>query len=312
MRDTFIKTFSKMIKKNKKLMLVTADLGFGVLDNFIKKYPNNFINVGVAEQNMIGIATGLSKKGFNVFVYSLGNFPTLRCLEQIRNDAAYHAANIKIVNVGGGFSYGQLGFSHHATEDLSIMRAIPEVNIISPFDELETEQATKFMAMKRGLFYFRLDKKRKVSDHITSKKRLKKNKFIFGKMSLLIDGKDIIIFSIGGIVNDLFQVCKKLNDNNIYPSLVSCHTLKPLDNIAIKRLCNDNSKIFVVEENSKIGGLASGIADVCMNNSIKPKVFQSYGIENKFIKEVGDREHLLKISKIDSSSLYKKIRNSIK
>ena len=145
MRDKFIEIFSKLVKKNNKLILITADLGFGVLDNFAKTYTNNFINVGVAEQNMIGVATGLSKKGFNVFVYSLGNFPTIRCLEQIRNDAAYHNSNIKIVNVGGGFSYGQLGFSHHATEDLSIMRAIPEVNVISPFNEYETEKATKLV-----------------------------------------------------------------------------------------------------------------------------------------------------------------------
>jgi len=311
MRDIFIKTLSQLVKKNKKIMLITADLGFGVLDNFIKNYPNNFINVGVAEQNMIGVATGLSKKGFNVFVYSLGNFPTLRCLEQIRNDAAYHNSNIKIVNVGGGYSYGQLGFSHHSTEDLSIMRTIPEVNIISPFDKFETEQATKFLVNAKGLFYFRLDKSRTSTKTTEPIIYSRKRKFEFGKMSILIEGKDLLIFSIGGIINDLFQVCKKLKEININPTLISCHTLKPLDSKLIKKICNNSSKIFTIEENSLTGGLGSGLAELVIKHSIKPKIFKSYGIENKFLKEVGDRKYLLQLLNLDPNSLYHKIKNLI-
>ena len=307
MRDKFIETFTNLVEKNKKLILITADLGFGVLDNFIKKYPKNFINVGVAEQNMIGVATGLSKKGFNVFVYSLGNFPTMRCLEQIRNDAAYHNSNIKIVNVGGGYSYGQLGFSHHATEDLSIMRTIPEVNIISPFDEYETQKATKFLAKAKGVYYFRLDKKRPNVNNTQININTKRQNYIYGKMSTIFSGKDLVIFSIGGILNDVINVCKNLEKKKIIPTLVSCHTLKPIDKIMIKKLCKNNKKIIVIEENSKIGGLASAIGDVCLENSIQPKVFKSFGIENKFIKEVGDRDYLLKLSKLDENSLTKEI-----
>ena len=142
-------------------------------------------------------------------------------MEQIRNDAAYHGANIKIVNVGGGFSYGQLGFSHHAMEDLSIMRAIPDVNIISPFDEVETEQATKFMAMKKGLFYFRLDKKN--LDNITSAIRLKKNKLYLEKCHYWLMAMCDNCFNWGSWT--IYFKLQKLNDINIYPSLVSCHTL---------------------------------------------------------------------------------------
>ena len=117
MRDHFISTLTKVAEKDKNIILITGDLGFGVLDNFIDKYPNQFINAGVAEQNMTGIATGLGMDGKIVFTYSIGNFNTLRCLEQIRNDACYHDANVNIVSVGGGFSYG-IGYSHHATEVL--------------------------------------------------------------------------------------------------------------------------------------------------------------------------------------------------
>ena len=122
MRDLFIKTLSELSEENSDIILITGDLGFGVLDDFRKRFPDNFINAGVAEQNMTGIATGLALEGKKVFTYSIGNFPTLRCLEQIRNDACYHNANVKIVSIGGGFSYGALGISHHATEDLAILR----------------------------------------------------------------------------------------------------------------------------------------------------------------------------------------------
>jgi transketolase len=125
MRTAFINRLQQLAETNPRLFLVTGDLGFGVLDAFEKKFPRQFLNVGVAEQNMTAVATGLALEGYTVFTYSIGNFPTLRCLEQIRNDTCYHGANVKVVSIGGGFSYGQLGMSHHATEDLSIMRALP-------------------------------------------------------------------------------------------------------------------------------------------------------------------------------------------
>lgn len=305
MRDDFIKTLTDIVSKNKKIILVTADLGFGVLDEFIKKFPKNFLNVGVAEQNMIGIATGLSKKGFNVFVYSIGNFPTLRCLEQIRNDAVYHKSNVKIVTAGAGYSYGQLGFSHHATEDVSIMNAIPELKIISPYNSFETIMATKYLAENKGTFYFRLDKKRANKKLEINKEIF--NKFLFGKISKILNGKDLAIFSYGGILNDVIEICNNLKSKNIKPTLLSCHSLKPLDKNGIKKICRKFKKIFVIEENSLIGGLGSEISRLCLENNINPQLFKTFGIKDKFIKEVGDRDHLLKISKIDKKYCLKKI-----
>jgi transketolase len=305
MRDDFIKTLTDIVSKNKKIILVTADLGFGVLDEFIKKFPKNFLNVGVAEQNMIGIATGLSKKGFNVFVYSIGNFPTLRCLEQIRNDAVYHESNVKIVTAGAGYSYGQLGFSHHATEDVSIMNAIPELKIISPYNSFETIMATKYLAENKGTFYFRLDKKR-ANKKLETNKEIS-NKFLFGKISKILNGKDLAIFSYGGILNDVIEICNNLKSKNIKPTLLSCHSLKPLDKNGIKKICRKFKKIFVIEENSLIGGLGSEISRLCLENNINPHLFKTFGIKDKFIKEVGDRNHLLEISKIDKKYCLKKI-----
>ena len=134
MRDTFVKTLMHIAQKDKNVILITGDLGFGVLKPFWEKFPDQFINAGIAEQDMTGFAAGMALSGKTVFTYSIGNFPTLRCIEQIRNDCAYHNANVKIVCVGGGFTYGSLGMSHHATEDIAVMRALPNVTVMAPGD----------------------------------------------------------------------------------------------------------------------------------------------------------------------------------
>ncbi|MEX2031445.1 MAG: transketolase, partial [Dehalococcoidia bacterium] len=132
MRDAFVRALETEAEHDARIMLITGDLGFGVLDGYAERRPSQFLNAGVAEQNMTGVATGLAMAGRVVFTYSIGNFPILRCLEQIRNDAAYHDANVNVVSIGAGFSYGVLGMSHHATEDLAIMRALPGIVIASP------------------------------------------------------------------------------------------------------------------------------------------------------------------------------------
>ena len=136
MRDTFVKTLCSICETNKDIELITGDLGFGVLKPFFEQFPNQFTNAGIAEQNMTSLAAGMALEGKTVFTYSIGNFPTLRCLEQIRNDCAYHNANVKIVCVGGGFVYGSLGMSHHATEDISVMRSIPNMAVFCPGDAI--------------------------------------------------------------------------------------------------------------------------------------------------------------------------------
>ena len=143
MRNAFIQELLEQAKNNDKIQLITGDLGYGVLNEFWEKYPNQFINAGIAEQAMTGIATGMALEGNIVFTYSIANFPTMRCLEQIRNDCAYHNANVKIVAVGGGLVYGAHGMSHHATEDIAIMRALPNVVVTAPADPIEAKYITR-------------------------------------------------------------------------------------------------------------------------------------------------------------------------
>lgn len=156
MRDSFVRSVLKLAKNDKNIEIVTGDLGFGVLRPFWEEMPDQFINAGIAEQNMTAMAAGMALEGKNVFTYSIGNFPTLRCLEQIRNDCAYHGANVKIVCVGGGFVYGSLGMSHHATEDLAVMRILPDVNVFAPADKVEAAAVGKAAAELHGTCYIRL------------------------------------------------------------------------------------------------------------------------------------------------------------
>ena len=156
MRTAFIQALSERAAADPRITLVVGDLGFGVVTDFAKRFPRQYLNVGVAEQNMTGLAAGMAMAGRIVFTYSIANFPTLRCLEQIRNDVCYHGANVVVVAVGGGLSYGALGMSHHATEDIAILRSLPQMTVIAPGDPVETTAAVGAAAAGIGPVYLRL------------------------------------------------------------------------------------------------------------------------------------------------------------
>ena len=158
MRTSFINQLLEEAKKNDKIFLVIGDLGYHVVEPFAETIPERFLNAGIAEQNMAGVAAGLSMTGYNVYIYSIGNFPTLRCLEQIRNDIAYHKANVKIVSVGAGYAYGSLGATHQATEEIGALRVIPNMVVATPGDPVEARAIAKFSAEYDGPMYIRLGK----------------------------------------------------------------------------------------------------------------------------------------------------------
>ena len=159
MRNIFIDELTKAAKKNKKIILVVNDLGYSVIENFAKKFPNQFFNAGVAEQNMMGLASGLAMEGNHVFVYSIGNFPSFRCAEQIRNDIDYHNLPVTIVNAGGGLGYGSLGYSHHSLQDYALLRIFPNILIASPCDNMEARSCVRYLIKNPQPSYLRLVKK---------------------------------------------------------------------------------------------------------------------------------------------------------
>ena len=302
MRDAFASELKNLISKDSQIILITADLGFGVFDEIRNEYPDNFINVGVAEQNMVGIATGLALQGFKIFTYSIANFATLRCLEQIRNDASYHELNINVVSVGGGFSYGALGMSHHASEDISIMRAIPGITVSTPSSNYEAVETTKYLVNSHGVGYLRIDKSSISDDKFIEKE------FNFGKCRKLQEGQEVSIFCCGGIIEEAYLAANRLKEHGIGCRIMSTHTVKPIDVNSIQKASKETKGIITLEEHNKIGGLGGAISEICMNHSIRPGFFKSIGIEDTFSTVVGSQKFLRKYYKLDSIFIEKEIK----
>lgn len=303
MRDAFIDSLSNIAEHDKDIFLITGDLGFGVLEDFEKRFPDQFLNVGVAEQNMTGIATGLALNGYKVFTYSIANFTTLRCLEQIRNDACYHNANVNVVSIGGGFGYGALGMSHHATEDLSIMRALPNIQTIVPGDDYETIEATKYLCRTPGPSYLRLERGSVI---------LESNQhevFTYGKFRKLTTGQDIAIFCSGGMTQVATNIIKTLKTINISATIYSVHSLKIMDEEAILHAVNNHKAIITIEENNLLGGMGSAICEYCMDNNIQPKSFKRMGLQDIYSSVVGSQNYLRNFYNLGEEALLQNIKS---
>ncbi len=287
MRDAFIKTLIKEAGKNKKIYLLTGDLGFTVLEKFQKKFPDRFFNVGVAEQNMMAVAAGLGLAGKIVFVYSMATFATLRALEQIRNDIARHQLAVVIVGSGAGFCYGQAGFSHQALEDLSLMRSIPDMTILCPADPMETIWATRQAIKLKKPVYLRLGKK--------EEPRIYKNmpRLRLGKGRILRRGKDVALFATGNLVDNALQAAEILSLKKIQAAVVSMHTLKPLDIDLIKDFSRKFSVLVTIEEHYLQGGLGSAVAEVLAEEKEKPRLIR-LAIPHRLITEIGSQDFLRK------------------
>lgn len=287
MRNSMVRALFELANNNQDIILITADLGFGLFEDFSEKFPGQFINIGVAEQNMIGVATGLALEGKIVFVYSIGNFPTLRCLEQIRNDACYHNLNINIVCMGAGFSYGALGMSHHATEDIAIMRSLPGTTVISPSTEDEAYFATTELSKRNGVGYLRLDKSK-----VSTRNKKPKNDLEIGKGNILKDGLDYTIIACGGIVEEALLAADDLDKYNINCKVVSMHTIKPIDNALIQDCVKNSKGIVSLEEGNITGGLGSAILESCSITGEFPLKMKTLGVNNEYVSIVGSQEYL--------------------
>lgn len=297
MRNAFIERLSQLAEFDSRLFLVTGDLGFGVLEDFARRFPRQYLNAGVAEQNMSAVATGLALEGHIVFTYSIGNFPTLRCLEHLRNDACYHGANVKVVSVGGGFSYGQLGMSHHATEDLSIMRALPGIRVCAPASRFETRGAIDAVIALEGPAYLRLERAAAGFDDRSS------NPFVFGRARVLRDGPDLTLIGTGGIVAELVAAAESLDAMGVQCRVISLHTIKPLDTDSLIAAAEQTGGILTVEENTVLGGLGGAVAEACLEHGVRPRKFHRLGIHDSYTSVVGDQNFLRAVVGIDRRAI---------
>lgn len=296
MRDAFIQRLEQMVEADPRIFYITGDLGFGVIDRLVQRFPRNTLNAGVAEQNMTGLATGIALEGRIVYTYSIGNFPTLRCLEQIRNDAAYHGANVKVVCVGGGFSYGSLGMSHHATEDLAIMRAL-SIPTIAPGCIWEAAEATEALASTSGTCYLRLDKS---SAGNTGRPN---ERFMVGKARVLRDGSDVTLIATGGILGAAMAAADELDRRRISCRVISMHTVFPIDEAAILAAARETGGIVTVEEHIAQGGLGSAVAEVCLDRGVTPPGFHRVALREGLVSAVGTQVYLRERFGIDERAI---------
>ena len=297
MRDHFIQRLGELVQQDPNILLITGDLGFGVFDEFRENYPDNFINVGVAEQQMTGLATGLALEGKTTFTYSIANFATLRCLEQIRNDAAYHGANVNVVCIGGGFSYGALGISHHATEDLAILRSIPDITVVAPCGYWETMAATAAIAQEPGTAYLRLDKSAGDDSAITAGES-----FRLGCARTLHPGTDCTIITAGGILEEVQKAAAELSSKNIAARVISMHTIKPIDVETVLTAATETNALITVEEHTVNGGLGSAVLEVLADHEQFTRVLR-IGLEGGFSSIVGSQQYLRQQYKLDAASI---------
>jgi transketolase len=294
MRDSFIRALTDLAGEDSRVMLVNGDLGFAVLDHFIARFPDNYVNAGIAEQNMTAVACGMALAGARAYTYSIGNFPTLRCLEQLRNDVCHHRADVTAVAVGGGFSYGPLGMSHFATEDLAILRALPEMTVVAPSDPWQAYALTRQLHARGGPAYLRLDK---------SNAGLNERPVELGKAATVRDGGDAVAFASGGVLGEAVAAADRLAGEGIALRVLDVHTIKPFDTEAICAAARACRHVVTIEEHTVVGGLGAAVAEACLEGGVAVRGFRRIGLADLYPAVVGDQAYLRARYGIDADAV---------
>ncbi|KYJ87175.1 transketolase family protein [Sulfurovum riftiae] len=287
MRNTFVKTLVKLAQEDDRIFLITPDLGFSVLEEFEEKFPDRFLNVGIAEANAVSIASGLALSGKITYVYSIMPFVTMRPFEQIRVDVAYMNTNVRLVGVGAGLTYGPAGATHHSIEDIAIMRALPNMTIFAPSDPLEVEKITAESIDHKGPIYFRLAKKGEpiISTEVAN--------IQIGKANIIRQNpqSSIAILFTSNASDIAIEVTDNLENLGKHTDLISIHTIKPFDYDLLENLLSTKQYIFSIEEHSIIGGLGSVIAEYIAESHYNP-IFKRFALPDEYSHYVGSQQYI--------------------
>ena len=297
MRDAFVRALVGEMAKDERIILITGDLGFGVLQPIWDRFPDRILNAGIAEQGMVGLAAGLASTGKIVLVYSIGNFPPLRPLEQIRNDCAYPGANVKIVCVGGGFVYGSLGMSHHATEDMAIMRALPGVTCFAPGDPAEAEAVTRAAIRAEGTCYIRLGRGNEPKVHADAV-----TDWYLPAPLTIRKGRDIALLSTGGILTQTTEAARILEKRGISAEVVSFPCFKPMDTYALKQLTERFPILLTAEEHNVTGGFGSAVCEITAELGNGCRIYR-VGLHDLYTAVVGNQQYLREVYGMDAESI---------
>lgn len=303
MRNHVIDELIRLGKYNQKIMLVTADLGFNVVEGFQNAYPNRYINVGISEQNMASISAGLALEGNMVFTYSIGNFPTLRCIEQIRNLICYHHANVKILAVGGGFAYGSLGMTHHATEDIAMMRALPNMKVYVPADAIEAVACLHEMCKYDGPCYLRMARGKEPNLHEWPVQNIIDVNHI---LPIIEEGADVVFLTTGTILSEAIKIQSKLKGCNIKSSVYSIPSIKPVDKEKIISLATTVKLLVTMEEHNIIGGLGGVVAEILSGLRNHAPLLR-LGLNDTFTQKVGNQEYLRECYDLSCDKVLEKV-----
>ena len=305
MRTAFIEKLTDLAKKRKDIYLLTADTGYTVFEQFKEMFPDRYLNIGISEANMIGVASGLALSGKVVFVYAIVPFVTMRCFEQIRIDLCYQKLPVKIIGVGGGLCYGQAGATHHAIEDIGVMCCLPNMTVICPGDPVETRCCVEDSMDLKGPCYIRINKK---GDPLLHDDLFKWRGI--GNGIILKKGSNPVIIATGNMLNTSVAVCEILSEKGLRPTVVSMHTIKPMDRELIKGLTRERTLLVSIEEHSTYGGLGMQIANVIVEENLPAKLIK-FAIDDCFVNVVGDQEYLREKYGLGAYQISKKILGQI-
>jgi transketolase len=285
MRNAFADEATKLGQTDPRIVLLSGDIGNRLFDKFKDKNQGRFINCGIAEANMMGMAAGMALSGLRPIVYTITPFTTTRCFEQIRVDACYHNVPVMIVGTGSGLSYAELGPTHHSCEDLAILRVLPNMTVLAPADEVELRQCMREALKLNGPVYIRIGKK---GEQIIPKKD---DYFQIGRSITVRDGSDVCLIGTGTIMPELLNAAEIMALLGVSARVESCHTVKPLDLVMLEEICGSYPLIVVVEEHSRIGGLGSSVAEWLAVQRTNKSRLLNFGTDDEFMHEVGSQEY---------------------
>jgi len=303
LRDTFARTLYQVAKKQPNVFIVVADISpAGSMAPFRDEFPNQFINVGVAEQTMISLCAGLALRGCRAFAYTIATFSIYRPFEQVRVDLCYQNLPVTVVGIGGGVSYSTLGGTHHAQEDIAVVGAIPNMAVLAPCDPLETEAATWVCAERNGPTYLRLGKAGE--PNLTTDAP---EPFEFGKVRLIREGKDVCIISYGPIMKMAWEIAERIErEQGRTVALVSAHTVKPLDRVGVKRILDRFETVAVIEEHSPRGSLGGEVKQLAWDASAKCRLV-TFSLRDAFIHQFGSQRDMWTAHGLDPEIIYQSI-----
>ena len=286
MRNAYLAALYDLAKENKQILALVADNGAIVYDKYRRDFPDQFLNFGISEANMVSVAAGLASCGKIPFAYTISCFITMRAFEQVRNDVCLQNMNVKLIGIGAGFVYSNLGPTHHATEDLALMLALPNMTVFSPADPLESKKVTQAAAQISGPVYIRL------ATGGTPQIYEKDYDFQVGKGVILRQGKDISVITTGNITHEVIKAVDEVKSSGISVRLINMHTLKPMDKEIILESASDTGAILTVEEHAIHGGLGSSVAGIILESNNGSIGFKRLGLTSAFASGYGSYQDI--------------------